>query len=275
MQKKIGFIGYGSMGSMLVKGFLASGLLEPEQILVATRKPEKLKKLGNDGIKTAANNASLAGQCSTVFLCVKPLEVKGILDEIVPCLETGTHLVSIAASLTIANLEGVFSGPVTKVIPSLTSEVGQGISLVCHNNKVHLEQIKFVESLLASISYVQTIAEENFEAGADLTSCAPGLIAAIFQQFVTAGVRHSTISQSDAERMVLHTLFGTAKLLLERQLGFDETIARVATKGGITEEGVSVLRGLLPHTFDQVFERTLQKHQTVKGLINNQFEQNL
>ena len=269
---RVGFIGYGSMGSMLVRGFLTTHILAPEQVMVSTRNPEKLAAVKQSpGVAVTESNAALAAACPVVFLCVKPLEVKSVLEEIKPELAAGTHLVSIAASLTIGDIETVYDGPVTKVIPSLTAEVREGISLVCHNSKVSQTQAGFVENLLSAISTVQIIAEENFEAGADLTSCAPGLIAAIFQQFVAAGVRHSTLSQAEAERMVLHTLSGTAKLLLEKQLGFDQTITRVATKGGITEEGVTVLRDLLPATFDQVFTRTLGKHQTVKKLISDQF----
>lgn len=259
------------MGSMLVNGFLSTEVLHPEQILVYTRNPEKQRAVARLGVAVAASNAALATGCSHVFLCVKPLEIKGVLEEIAPCLQAGTHLVSIAASLTINHVEQLFNGPVTKVIPSLTAEVREGISLVCHNAKVSPDQAAFLESLFNAVSTVQVIAEENFEAGADLTSCAPGLIAAIFQQFVAAGVRHSTLAPEIAERMVLHTLYGTAKLLLDKQVGFDETIARVATPGGITEEGVKVLRSLLPETFDSVFTQTLGKHRKVKGLINEQF----
>lgn len=185
----------------------------------------------------------------------------------------GTHLVSIAASLTIANLETIYRGPITKVIPSLTALVQEGIVLACHNCKVSQLQSGFVENLLSAIGTLKIIEEENFEAGADLTSCAPGMIAAIFQQFVAAGVKHSTLSSEEAEQMVLKTLFGTAKLLVEHNLGFDQTITRVATKGGITEEGVSVLRNLLPATFDQVFSHTLSKHQVLKKKIAEQFGQ--
>jgi pyrroline-5-carboxylate reductase len=51
---------------------------------------------------------------------------------------------------------------------------------------------------------------------------------------------------------------------------FFELIDRVATKGGITEEGVKVLNRHLPAVFDEVFEKTLAKHETVKEMVKNQ-----
>ncbi|MCY7785018.1 pyrroline-5-carboxylate reductase, partial [Bacillus sp. S20C3] len=42
---------------------------------------------------------------------------------------------------------------------------------------------------------------------------------------------------------------------------FEETLERVATKGGITGEGAEVIRGSVPEVFDQVFEKTLKKYE--------------
>ena len=104
---------------------------------------------------------------------------------------------------------------------------------------------------------------------ADFTSCAPGIIAAIFQNFVEAGLKHSGLPKEIAQQMVISTLFGTAKLLLEREMSFSQMISRVATKGGITEEAVKVLNRGLPSTFDEVYYRTLNKHNHVKELVKN------
>jgi len=65
------------------------------------------------------------------------------------------------------------------------------------------------------------------------------------------------------------TLIGTAKLL-DHDTGFDELIGRVATRGGITEEGVKVLRARLPAVFNDLFEVTLAKLKRVKKQIGDQ-----
>lgn len=270
---KIGFIGYGSMGSMLLNMFLSAGVLKEREIVVATRSANRLNGLKERWeVEIVDDNKKLIEQCKCIFICVKPLEVKEVLKEILQYSRTDVLLISIAASLTIGNIEGMYKGKITKVIPSLTSEVGAGISLICHNDKVEAKDAEYIEYLLGSISTVIRIKEKNFEAGADLTSCAPGLIAAIFQEFVEAGIRHSTLTREEAEEMVFKTLYGTARLLTERNMGFNQMITRVATKGGITEEGVLVLQSHLPAVFDELFIKTLAKHEKVKSLIVNQFD---
>lgn len=271
---KVGFIGYGSMGSMLLKGFLGTEILKAKQIIASTRNKNKLKALKTQWreIEIAKTNIDLAQKCKYIFICVEPLEVKKVLEEIVKYLNENVHLVSIAGCVTIENLESLFSGKITKVIPSLTSIVREGISLICHNNKVRDEDVEYIENLFNAISTVKIIKEENFEAAGNITSCAPGLIASIFQEFVEAGMRHSDITREEAEEMAICTLYGTSKLFFQEKMCFSETIKRVATKEGITEEGVNILQKDLPFIFDKVFLKTLEKHEKRKALIKKQFD---
>jgi pyrroline-5-carboxylate reductase len=56
-------------------------------------------------------------------------------------------------------------------------------------------------------------------------------------------------------------------------MNFEEVINRVATKGGITEEGVKVLRAGLPEIFDELFQQTLNKRNKTAEMIDNAFQE--
>jgi len=269
---KVGFIGYGSMGSMLVNGFISSKVLRPDDIVVSSRSLSKLEILSEKWpeISITASNRAVAQNSRLLFICVKPLDVLPVLAEIKAELTNQTHLVSIAACVTISNIESIFNEKVTRVIPSLTSEVKEGITLICHNSQVQEEDAKTVEKVFNSIGKVIRIEENDFEAGADLTSCAPGMIAAIFNNFVEAGLRHSNLTKKEAQDMAISTLFGTARLLVEKNMSFEEMVTRVATKGGITEEAVKVLNNHLPTVFDEVFQKTLNKYDIIKDMVLKQ-----
>jgi len=264
-----GFIGYGNMGSTLIDGFLSSGVLVPGDIMVSSRTEAGLSPLLEKwpGTSITGDNRRVAQESHTLFICVKPLNVRPVFEEIKDVLSDDTHLVSIAACVTISNLETKFGGMITKVIPSVISQVKEGVSLFCHNSKVDKENAGQIERLFESIGKVVLIEEDQFEVAADLTSCAPGMIAAIFQNFVEAGLRHSRLPKELAQDMVISTLFGTAKLLMEQGLGFPELLSRVATKGGITEEAAKVLNKGLPGLFDEVFSKTIGKHESVKSMV--------
>ena len=55
---ELGVIGYGSMGSMLLNGFLKAGALSEDQVIVSTRTRSKLNDIKNrlPGITIADNN---------------------------------------------------------------------------------------------------------------------------------------------------------------------------------------------------------------------------
>lgn len=261
------------MGSMLVDGQINSNHFRQEEVIVFTQTPQKLVTLKEryPNIGIAGSNIEVVEKSDVIVICVKPLSVKSVLEEVKGALTESKHIVSIAAGVTIDNLESLFAGKITKVIPSLTSEVKKGISLVCHNRLVGPNDANLVENVFGAISTIKLIKEENFEAGSDLTSCAPGMFAAIFREFVEAGVRHSTLTREECEQMVIATLYGTAEILYRQGMGFEEMVERVATKGGITEEGVKVLQGELPNVFNNVFHYTLAKNEQIKKSLNREF----
>jgi pyrroline-5-carboxylate reductase len=273
---RVGFIGYGSMGSMMLRGFIESGVLAPSEIIVSTRtkcKLDGLKAVWAD-IHIAADNAETAHKAKYVFICVEPSEVGGILREIKASLTADSVVVSVAGSVSIRNIESLTPSKTVRVIPSLTSEVREGISLICRDEKVTGEEAAYVESLFSGISRVKRVREEALDLTTDLTSCAPGFFAAILDEFVGAALRrNAALTRQDAEEMVMRTFYGTAKVLAEKNIGFEEMIERVATKGGITEEGVKALRSGLPQTFDKVFEATLSKRSTMRDKIDAAFDQ--
>jgi pyrroline-5-carboxylate reductase len=271
---KVGFIGYGSMGSMLLNEFITSRGLKPDEIIVSTRTKNKLTTIKEkwDQINIAQDNAEVAKKAKYIFVCVKQPEVKNVLKELKNFTTSSTHIISLAGSVSIQNIEKLTNGKVTKITPSITSEVHSGITLVCHNNKVTKEEADFIESLLSRVSAVKSLKEEDLELAIELTSCAPGFIAAIFREFVNASLNHNnTLSQPEIEELVIQTLFGTAKLFIEKNVNFEEVVKRVATKGGITEEGVKVINSRLPEIFDDLFEVTLTKRKKIKDVIDEDF----
>jgi len=213
----------------------------------------------------------VARDADILFLCVRPLEVRGVLQEIRYVLSNRTLLVSIAGCVTLANLED-WAGPEARcirVIPSVTTEERAGISLVAWGRGVTDADKELIFSLFSAIGTPVEIEERHFEIYGDLTSCAPALFASMMQEFAAAAVRRESVPPALAGFLVQQTLIGTAKLL-DHDTGFDDLIGRVATRGGITEEGVRILRARLPSVYNELLEVTLEKHELVKKQIRDQ-----
>jgi pyrroline-5-carboxylate reductase len=64
--------------------------------------------------------------------------------------------------------------------------------------------------------------------------------------------------------MVIKTLYGTAKLLNEKNMSFVKLINTIATKADITEEGLKVLDNELPEIFNELFGTLIKKHAIIQ-----------
>lgn len=206
---KIGFIGYGSMGSMIIEGLLNSDKLAPEEVIISNRSLNKLDEIKEEypEIDITNDNKYLASECQKIFIFVGTSAVKEVIEQMQDEISYNTHLIHISAGLTMENIESIFDGKITKIIPSLTSKVNEGVSLINHNKKVDKESAVFVNKLFKTIGDVKIIPEEDFEIGSDLTSCAPAFIASILKEFADVGSKNGNFTPEEAQEMVINTLW--------------------------------------------------------------------
>jgi len=196
-------------------------------------------------------HTAVAKQAGILFICVKPADVRRVLDEVHGVLQPGVLIVSIAGSVTLADLAHYagLHARVAPVIPAVTAEQGAGVSLVAFGRGATPEDRGRIIGLFNGVGTAVETEEVNFDLYADLTSCAPAFIAAMMREYAAA-VRTGAVEPAVAEFLLRKTLSGTARVLDDEGTGFDEVIRRGATKGGITEEGVKVLEVQLPGVFD-------------------------
>ena len=239
------------MGRVILDGFLLSGVLKPHEVIVSTRTRSKLNDLKKTypEIEITYDNSSIVLKSNLLFLFIGTSDVKGVLEEINELISENTHIVYISAALTMENVYGIFNGKITKFMPSLTSQVFEGVTLICHNSAVTTAEAKYINTLFKAIGEFKIIDEQDFDVGVEITSCAPAFISRICMEFAKTASRNSGFSMEETEDMVMKTLYGTSKLLYEKNMGFDKLISSVATKGGITEEGLKVLDEEIPKIF--------------------------
>ena len=113
---KIGIIGYGSMGKMLLWKFSEAGKIGKEDLYVANRTPIKLEEA--EGIARISNNKGVAGVSDILFLCVRPSDLKTVIEEIKIFVKPDALVVSLNGSVTFESLHKVMDGKLSKVIPT-------------------------------------------------------------------------------------------------------------------------------------------------------------
>ncbi|SFS61755.1 competence protein ComER [Paenibacillus sp. 453mf] len=260
---KVGFIGTGSMGSLLINAFLASGALDARQIVASNRTHAKVLKLSSiyPGLKAAETNQETVMKANFIFLCVKPHEFKEVAQDIKPFIKPEHILISITSPVQIRHLESVLPCKITKIIPSITHLRGSGASLCIHGNRMKDEDKKQVEQLFSYISRPVQVEESFTRISSDLTSCGPAFIAYFLEQWIQAAVQHTGIDHEDATCLASEMLLGTGKLLTEGAMTPSQLQKRVAVPGGITAKALNLLDSNLAGVFDQLIQVTHAKYE--------------
>lgn len=111
-----GLIGTGNMGSALARA-LCRGV-GPERLLLCNRTEEKARALARELGCAVGDSQTLAGSCRYLLLGVKPQGMAALLAELRPILQSSRPvLVSMAAGLTLEQLEALADGAVACGIP--------------------------------------------------------------------------------------------------------------------------------------------------------------
>ena len=274
---KIGFIGYGNMGQMIINNILSLNLLNEEEIIISNRTIAKLDSLKKQypKITITSDNTYLARNSDKIFIFVKTPQFKEVIDEINLFLSENIHITHVCAGLSFEDIATVYEGSVSQVIPSIASTMNEkiinhnygkkGVSLILHNNKVNDNDKEFIEELFNEFSYIKIFKEGNtddLELNIVLTSCGPAFIALLVKKISNIAFLRTTLTMEEAEDMVVKTLFGTSLLLSnfdedKTAMNPNELIEKVATKKGITQRGLDYLDPEIEKLANELFDKIL------------------
>ena len=102
MEKKIGFIGCGNMGTAMIQGILESGKCPPQEMMISCRTKKTLEeKKAQFGVQISTDNRDVAAFADILFVAVKPQFYAEVLEEIKDLLTEEQILVSIAPGKTL------------------------------------------------------------------------------------------------------------------------------------------------------------------------------
>ena len=299
---KIGVIGYGNMGSMIVNNILKLNLLlDDEELIVSNRHLNKFESLieeyPEENLKVTSDNKEVATQCEKILISVETPQFKDIIEEITPFINEKTHIIYTCAGLSFNHIRQFYDGKLSLVIPTLASTVTsnnsisslarrKGVTLIKHNSKVELQERLFVEDLFNEFSFVKKIdnpiyvneEEDNIhpkdnelEIGTIISSCGPAFIAAMIEKFAQSCADLSNISKNEIEEMILKTVLGTAMLKENQELSNEEIISKVSTKKGITQEGVDLLDKKFNKISKDLIKTLLNRYEEVNEEMNKTY----
>lgn len=259
---KLGFIGTGSMGSILIEAFISSEAVRAEDIWANNRTRSKAEKLQqkHPKINIAESNLEVVLKCDVIFLCIKPHEYRTVIDNIKDVLLPEQIVISITSPVLVRHLEELLPCKIAKIIPSITNFTCSGPTLCIFGKRMTKKNIQQLKSLLEPISQPIEIPEQFTRVASDITSCGPAFLSYFVQQFIEAAHRETGMCKAEASRLASEMVLGTGILLTSGGFTPETLQERVRVPGGITAEGLRLMSDELDGLFHRLIRQTHKKY---------------
>ncbi|MFA9558807.1 late competence protein ComER [Evansella sp. AB-rgal1] len=270
--KKIGFIGTGSMGNILISSFLDAKAIAPNNVYVTNRTLKKAHDIASqyDGVHVVEDVKTLVKEVDYIFLCVKPLQMIPLLEEVKHCITKEHTLISITSPLLVEELENTTDAKVIRFIPSIVNRALDGPSLVTFGKTCSDSDKECFLSFVKKISRPEIIDNNITRVASDIGCCGPAFISFIVEQMIQSAVEETEISKEEATTIMESMLIGYGELLRQKHFTLETLRERVTVPGGVTGVGLDVLRAEVGKQFNKMFVKTHEKYDEDRRLIHEQ-----
>lgn len=242
---KIGFIGLGNIANAIIKGSSSAGIITPEDLVVFDIEKGKIKELVSLGATEAENLKDLAGLVDVLFLTVKPQIVFSVLEELKPHLSSEVLIISPVAGVKMEKINLALGGnkKIIRVMPNTPLMYSAGATAISVGEGVEQKQIELVEKIFGASGVTAILPEEQIDAVTGISGSSPAFFMRFAREIINEGVAQG-LTKENAEKLVLGTMLGTAKMMLQSDRTADELIKAVASPGGTTEAGLKTMDSL-------------------------------
>lgn len=260
-ERKLAFLGTGSMNGAVLRGIVASGH-SPQAINATVRSDQRAETLRTQtGVNVLiasenpeANKLAVAG-ADIVFLGVKPVGIQDLCLEIRDSLAPDTVVVSVAAAITIEMMAGKLNPgqPIVRAMPNTPLMVGAGAVGLSAGTTVTEEALAEVVELLSGSGIVHVVPESQQNAVSAISGSGPAYAFYLVEAMAKAGTELG-LDPALAMDLARATVSGAGKMLADPQADPVAMRKAVTSPNGTTERAIA--------TFDAEGLPQIMKHAT-------------
>jgi pyrroline-5-carboxylate reductase len=263
MNKAIGIIGCGNMGHGILEGVLKNGLVKADKIFVYDKDSNKTREMRESlGIRVSENSLELMKDADVVILAVKPNIYKVVLEEIKGVVRENQIIVTIAAGINLAFVEGILGEDkhIVRTMPNTPALVGAGMTAIVPGKGSREEDLQTVVEIFSGIGKVEIVPEYLIDAVIGISGSSPAYVY-MFIEAMADGAVLAGMPRDKAYRFAAQAVLGSAKMVLESGKHPGELKDMVCSPGGTTIEAVKSLeingfRGVVMEAVDACIEKS-------------------
>jgi pyrroline-5-carboxylate reductase len=259
--KKIAILGTGNIGGALLGGLLKAKLADPEDITATCASEEHQAEIAaRFGVRVTQDNRAAVADADLVLLCVKPVTLPIVLEEIHEAAAQRPRLyISVAAGIQIRSIEQRL-GPqaaVIRAMPNIPALVDAAATAIATGQHARDEHGALAEAVFGAVGIVCRVQENLMDAVTGLSGSGPAYIYMVIEALTDGGVKMG-LSRQIALKLATQTVLGSAKLVQETGVHPAVLKDQVTTPGGTAIAAVHELEsgGLRPMLINAVVTAT-------------------
>ena len=241
--RKVAILGCGKIGESLLAGLLSSGWREPRHVVVTGRREDRVNDLAERyGVRGTLSNAEAVSGARLVVIAVKPQDFDVLLGEIGGILTPEQTVLSVAAAIPTALIEGRLAPgvPVVRSMPNAPAIVHEGMAGVCAGAHAGDEHLALAEEVLSHVGAVARVPERYMDAVTAVSGSGPAYFALLAEAMIEAGILLG-LGRETSTQLVVQTMLGTARLLRDEKMHPVELREAVTSPGGTTIQAIREL----------------------------------
>jgi len=239
----IAFVGAGNMAGALIRGLIGTGTVPADRIIAADPDQDRLSALeGELEIRATTDNAEAVQEATVIVLATKPQVFAQVLPGLAAVVSADALLISIAAGISTGMIERAFpaGSRVVRTMPNTPALVGAGATAIAAGTHATEDDLGLAETLFRSVGIAVRVPEEQIDAVTGLSGSGPAYVFAMIEALRDAGAREG-LPEETALQLASQTVFGAARLLLDRKEAPEVLRDRVTSPGGTTRAGLDAL----------------------------------
>ena len=243
MNKNIGFIGCGNMGSAMISGIVKAEIVPSDRIYVCDHHENNFDKVKEYNVNTTTNVIEMVQKVDILILSVKPYVYESVISQIKEDIKKDVIVVCISAGKSIEQVENAFETKVkvVKAMPNTPALVGQGMTGISYEaSEFSLEERSEIEQFFTSFGEMVIVPENLMNAVVCASGSSPAYVYMFIEALADSVVKYG-IPRKDAYKLVAQTVLGSAKMVIETGEHPGKLKDNVCSPGGTTIKGVAAL----------------------------------
>ncbi len=252
MLARVGMIGFGNMGAAI-----AGQLQRDYRFTVYDKETAKLQE--QTLIEQGVDCSDVVSKSEKVILAVKPQDIVTVLKEISSATD-GKLVISIAAGVPTTFIEGFLPrARVIRVMPNMAIKIKQGMTCLCRGKLALEEDLFWAQEIFNRLGHTLLIPENMMDAATAISGSGPGYFFDLIEHkkelykkqpdelvnsfilSLTQAAEELGFNQGDARLLASTTAQASSALLHQSGDSPARLRDQVASKGGTTEAGLTVL----------------------------------